>query len=315
MDDVSALLSDQGGVVARRQLLAAGLRPHDLERMLRRRELAPVHPGVFVDHTGEPSWHQRAWAGVLYAWPAALSHSSAVRAAEGPGRHGGEPGLIEVAVAGDRSLTSPAGVRVRRIRGLEPRVQWNLGPPRTRYEDALLDVASEAASDLEAIGLLADACGGRRTTAGRLATAAASRLRLRRRDWLLDVLTDVASGTCSVLEHGYLERVERGHGLPRGHRQSMALQGDSMSYQDVAYEDYGLIVELDGRLFHSSVGERDRDLERDLITSSRGGTTVRLGWGQVFERPCATAAAVGRLLQERGWAGRLRRCRECAGRN
>lgn len=40
-----------------------------------------------------------------------------------------------------------------------------------------------------------------------------------RRAWLRDVLEDVALGTCSLLEHGYLTRVERPHGLPRCLRQ------------------------------------------------------------------------------------------------
>ena len=44
-----------------------------------------VHPGVYVNHTGELTWLQRAWAAVLFAWPAALSHDSALRAADGPG--------------------------------------------------------------------------------------------------------------------------------------------------------------------------------------------------------------------------------------
>jgi hypothetical protein len=54
-----ALLGRQSGVVSRRQALACGMAPYDLERLLRRRELARVVPGVFVDHTGELAWEQR----------------------------------------------------------------------------------------------------------------------------------------------------------------------------------------------------------------------------------------------------------------
>ena len=43
---VQALLALQDGVVARRQLLAAGARPHDLDRIVRRREHRRAHPGV-----------------------------------------------------------------------------------------------------------------------------------------------------------------------------------------------------------------------------------------------------------------------------
>ena len=83
LDGVRYELALQDGMVSRRQLLAAGGRPHDLDRMLRRRELSRILPGVFVDHTGVPTWHQRAWCGVLFHEPAALAGASALRAAFG----------------------------------------------------------------------------------------------------------------------------------------------------------------------------------------------------------------------------------------
>lgn len=43
------LLEEQSGVVSRRQLLALGARKHDIDRLVRRRELTRVHPGVYVD--------------------------------------------------------------------------------------------------------------------------------------------------------------------------------------------------------------------------------------------------------------------------
>ena len=82
------LLAEQDGVIARRQLLALGVGVNDLARLVRRRELARVHPGVFCDHTGPLTWHQRAWAAVLVGGRSALGLQSAIRAAEGPGRRG-----------------------------------------------------------------------------------------------------------------------------------------------------------------------------------------------------------------------------------
>ena len=215
MDEIARILADQAGVIARRQVLGVGQKPHDIARMLRRKEWAPVHEGVFVDHTGEPTWLQRAWAGVLFSWPAALSHDSAMRATEGPGRRDRDESVIHVTVDRGRHLVAPEGVRLHRVSGFGVRTLWNLGPPRIRYEHAVLDVAADAVSDLDAIGVLADACGARRTTAARLLKAVQGRTRLSRRSWLVDVLGDVAAGTCSVLEHGYLTNVE---GPPRSAR-------------------------------------------------------------------------------------------------
>jgi len=312
MDPISAILRDQDGVISRVQLLGCGLGPPAIARLVRRRELARVHPGVYVDHTGPLTWQQRAWASVLFSWPAALSHDSALRAAEGPGRRDRDIQLIHVAVDRDRRLIEPSGVRIHRVADLDGRTQWNLGPPRIRYEHAVLDVAARASTDLDAIAVLADACGSRRSTARRILGVLADRPRQGRRAWLTDVLDDVAAGTCSVLEHGYLTRVERPHGLPPGHRQGSHRHLGTLTFRDVEYDEQALIVELDGRLFHDSTSQRDRDLDRDLDSAAGDGTeTVRLSWGQVFDRPCRTATQVARVLRRRGWAGELRRCPDC----
>lgn len=306
---VTDLLDRQHGVVSRRQLLEVGVLPHDIERHLRRREWVRLLPGVFLNHTGEPTWPQRAWAGVLFLWPAALAHGSALRGAAGPGwRHHDESGPIEILVDKNRHVDEPEGYQVRRVTSFRDKVRWNLGPPRMRTEEAAIEVAAAEKTELAALGVLADVCQSRWTTASRLLTALEGRRRLPRRQWMIAVLTDIAAGTCSVLEQGYLDRVERRHGLPRGRRQSAERTDTGTVYRDVDYEEFGVLVELDGRLFHNSARQRDRDLDRDLDAAVDGRSSVRLGWGQVFGRECRTAAQVAALLRQRGWRGSPRRC-------
>ena len=302
------LAERQGGVLSRRQMLNAGLDYNDVRRMLRRRDLAQVHPGVYVDHTGPLIWHQRAWAAVLAVWPAALAGESALRADDGPGRRAASDGPVWVAVDRKRSISSPDGVRLVHVVGLAQRVRWNLGPPRMTAEDAVLYLAIGARSELTAVGVIADAVQSRRTTADRMLAALAKRHRVPGRPFLVGVLRDVRDGTCSVLEHGYLTRVERPHGLPRGRRQSPAESGRRI-YRDVEYPEQDAYVELDGRLFHDTARARDADLDRDLNAAVGRRVTLRLGWGQVFDRSCLTAAKVARVLIARGWAaGTLTPC-------
>ena len=142
-------LVDQAGVVSRQQALRAGLAKHDVIRLVRRRELVALHPGVYVDHTGEPTWLQRAWGAVLLCRPAALSHQSALRMVEGPGTNRSTR-IIELSVPHERRPAPPAGIEVHRVRRLEGRVMWQVGPPRVRYEEAALDVAAAATSELAA---------------------------------------------------------------------------------------------------------------------------------------------------------------------
>lgn len=118
--------------------------------------------------------------------------------------------------------------------------------------------------------------------------------------------------TCSVLEHGYLDRVVRPHGSPRGRLQAPGINTAGAVFRDVEHPDLDLNVELDGRLFHTSAQDRDRDLERDLdAADSDGRTTLRLGFGQVYERGCATAAKVGAVMQRQGWNGPVTPCADC----
>jgi len=309
--DDAALLAHQSGVVSRSQLLDHGVTVGEIRRRLRRRELVVVVPGVYVGHTGELTWVQRAWVAVLAVGPAALCHRSALRAEDGPGRREGA-GVIHVAVDRDRSPAAPPGVRLHRMADLDARVAWHLSPPRVRIEHAVLDVAAEAPRELDAIAVLADAVQSRRTTAARLLATLETRPRIARRGFLESVLHDVAAGTCSVLEHAYLTRVERPHGLPRGERQVLDATRHPV-YRDVAYRAQRTLVELDGRLFHDSARARDRDLERDLDAATGGEVTVRLGWGQVLGRSCATAYRVGAVLQRGGWDGAPIACPSCVG--
>jgi hypothetical protein len=299
--DVEAILAAQDGVISRRQVLGAGEHPHDIKRRLRQREWAVVHLGVYVDHTGPLTWMQRAWAAVLSAGPgAALCLESARRAHEGRGRSGQDEQVIHVAVARNRSVIASEGVRVHRMVDLVGRVQWNKSPPMTRYDDTILDLAARAGR-LDSVARLADACGSRRTTAARLRDRLDERKRIAQRDWLRSVLSDVADGTCSVLEHGFLDLVERPHGLPVGERQAVRDLGNGRVYRDVDLPDLGVRIELDGKLFHTSTTDRDRDLERDLDAAvAEDGTTIRLGFGQV-----------AKVLQRRGWTGTPSTCGSC----
>lgn len=301
---VAALLAAQDGVVSRAQLVDAGCEPHDLERMIRRKELFVALPGVYVDHNGPRSWQQRAWIAVLSCWPSALAGASALRAESGPGLRGfNDAAAIEVAVDVARTVRDKPDVRVRRMAGLEARSRWNASPPRVRYEEAVLDVVAGLTREWDVIDACSAAVRGRCTTAERLSRALEARHRFPRRTWLVRVLADVAAGTASVLEHGYLHRVERAHGLPAADRQRKDRVAGARIYRDAPYPAYDLDVELDGRLDHSALPDRDRDLERDLDSALHERRSIRLGWGQVYDRPCRTAAQVARLLAIGGWEG------------
>jgi hypothetical protein len=295
----------QSGVVSRRQILELHGTDSDIARMLRRRELVTIHPGTYVNHTGKPTWEQRAWAAVLYYWPAALTRESALPT---PTRSG----PVHVAVAAERTVRRVAGVTTHRTAGFDDRVQWIKSPPRVSYEHAAIDVAADKPDLAAAFQVFADACQTRETTAAAIAETLRNRRRVRGRAVLLELLADLDAGACSVLERGYLD-LERRHGLPTlDRRQVPAMVAGKKAYRDVDHGDFGLLVELDGRAFHDNAAARDRDATRDLASAVTSGvSTVRLTYGQVFREGCATIAQIATLLERGGWPGPFVTCPGC----
>lgn len=312
-DELAHVLVVQDGVVSRRQILDLGGTDHDIARMLRRRDLTTLHRGVYVNHTGPPSRRQQEWAAVLYFWPAALTRESALPT---PARSG----PIHVAVSLGRRVSRLSGVVVHPTADLDRRVAWNLGPPRLRHADAVVEVASAlaagAATDPAQVAAvfrhLADATQTRRTTAAALAADVRSRARLPGRALLLELLEDLQTGACSVLERGYLE-LERRHGLPtENRRQTTGRANGRAAYRDVDHSDYGQLIELDGRPFHDDATSRDLDAGRDLEAAvAEGVGTVRLTYGLVFRDGCTTIRRVATLLERGGWPGPFVRCPSC----
>jgi hypothetical protein len=297
----------QDGVVMLSQLYRLGAKQHDIERMVRRRELRRVHPGVSIDHTGPLTRRQREWVAVLAAWPAALADESALP--------GGPAGTISIAVGPGRKVQVPDGVVLRRIDDLEQRVQWRRSPPRIRIEHATVDVMStriRSGDVAAAFALLAQVMQSRETTVERVLATLKSRGRVSGRPLIERMLTDVRDGVCSVLERGFRDHVERPHGLPRPSRQHLSRATGGATHQDVRFDRYSLVVELDGLAFHSSPQVRDHDAARDLAElAASGAPTARVTYGLVFRQSCQTAAWIAEILQHRGWSGEFRRCTRC----
>lgn len=298
---LARLLATQSGVVTRAQLGGLGAAKHDIERMVRRRELVALGRATFIDHTGEPTWRQRAWVAVLGAGRAALCLDSASTTPD-------EDAPIQVAIAEGRRVAPLAGVRLHRMPDLEARVRWTSSPACLRPEHNALEIAHRARDELDVVRALTDEVNARRTTPERLRQALRARARMRRRAFVEAVIADLEAGTCSVLEHGYLDLVARPHGFPVADQQAVRRIGGRSEYRDVEYAGLGVVVELDGATGHASWVAGGRDADRDLDDLAAERVTARLRWAQVYGRPCATAARLVRVFESRGWAGPATLC-------
>jgi hypothetical protein len=302
---LQALCDGQAGVVCRRQVLAAGFTDEAIGVRLQAGRWRRLYPGVYATFSGPVPSEARRWAALLHAGAGAmLSHQTA---AELVGLSNGGSGEIHVTIPASRRVGRIPGVVVHRSRRTAELVHPARRPPQTRVEETVLDLTQTAATLDDAIGWLARACGGRLTTPGRLAKALAVRRRVRWRSELLSAVEDVRAGCHSLLELRYLRNVERKHALPTATRQRARPRRGGRWYDDVRYQRYGTMVELDGRAAHPDES-RWRDMHRDNAGVANGLSVLRYGTAAVSDRPCEVAVQVAAVLLRNGWAGPPRPC-------
>jgi hypothetical protein len=302
--EISTLAQRQAGAISRQQLLDAGLNPQLIIRRLRRGRWQPLYRGVYATFSGLPPRETWLWAATLSAGEGAvLSHQTA---AELHGLLDSSADAIYVTVPSTRRI-STRGLIIRTSGRVEQARQPNRAPPRTSVEETVLDLAQLAPGFDEACGFITKACAKRLTTEEKLRAALALRKKMRWRAELDDVLAAAGSGIHSVLEYRYLRDVERAHGLPRSRHQVRAVIDGKVVYRDAYYEEFGVAVELDGRLAHPDE-ERWRDNHRDTQAGAQGVQTCRYDWRDVYARACQTALLQAQILRRRGWRGTPKPC-------
>jgi hypothetical protein len=215
---------------------------------------------------------------------------------------------IHLTVPGPRHVLAAHGVTIHRARRAVEVVERGSNPPRTKVEETVLDLTQTAATFDDVCGWITRAFARDLTDEYRLQAAMRQRPKLRWRADLHELMAAAASGDHSVLEYRYDRDVERAHGLPEPVRQAPFVGPDGRrGRRDRLYRDYGVVVELDGRLGH---GPEDqwRDKDRDNAGAVDRKQTLRYGWEHVRRHPCATALQVATVLRIHGWNGRPRPC-------
>ena len=299
------LASSQAGVVTREQVLGCGLSRHVVERLTGNDIWRLLARGVYLTAPILPTWSALCWAGVLLGGPSARLGPQASGHAVGLIQQPPHP--VDILVPAERTMRRSGHWRfIREVPGA--RSPQTLGaPPRLPVETTVLDLCG-CASEGEVIGLITTAVQRRLTTSRRLSKAMALRRRQGHRQLIANLIEDVAIGAESPLEVSYLRGVERPHALAKGNRQQRRHGYGYLS--DVGYDEFALLVELDGRAGHEGVGQF-RDMQRDNRFAEIEWTTLRYGWFDVVQRPCAVAAKVAAVLTARGWRGQLRPCSRC----
>lgn len=243
LDEVGRLGRRQGGVVSRAQAYAAGLTRGEVRAQVRARRWQRVWSRSLCIHTGEVSPTGRQWAAVFEGGDRAMLDGAAALVASGLEHYDVE--ALRVSVPRGVKPLRGNGLDIRRTRRWRNEDRAAAGVPRTRVPVAAVRAAMWAASDKQASLLLTMSVQQGMTTAELLGAALLDVRRDRRLALLHTVVLDLIGGARSLGELDFAAACRR-HGLPEPSRQTVRKGKDGRYYLDVCWEDFGVVVELDG---------------------------------------------------------------------
>lgn len=292
---ISGLAGRQHGVVARRQLLQAGITRHQVALRLTDGRLHEVHRGVYlVGHTVPPP-HAREQAALLACVPGAvLSHRTAgalwsllaypvaapVRVTLRRGRTAARPGITTHRATLERR-------DVRRRHGLPL-----TSPPRT-----ILDLACEL--DRDELELVVAEASYRRLATERELRDQLERNPGKRGNASLRRVLELAGGpqrTRSVAERRML-RLLRDAGVT-GYEANARIHGYEV---DLLWREHGLAVEIDGYAGHSGRVAFERDRLKIATLKAHGVDVVPVTPRRIRDDPDGTLGRLLRALERAGY--------------
>jgi very-short-patch-repair endonuclease len=294
--DVEGAITDfagrQHGIVARRQLIHAGLSVAVVRTRVRSGRLRPVFRGVYLAGPSLTPGARELAAVLASGRGAVLSHRSAghiwgitpPRSADAP---------VDVSITADRNGGRRPGIRVHRVQRLpQDETTVRNGIPVTTPARTLSDLAGvlgarqleQALATAERLDLID------RTQVVTVLDRSPRRPGARALRTLVERKSELAF-TRSEAEERLLKLVERA-GLQRP-----ALNARVAQYQvDFLFRGSNVVVEVDGFAYHSSRRMFERDRSRDADLQSRGYRILRVTSKQLSEQPEAVLARLAATL-------------------
>ena len=293
------MLERQDGVIGRRDFDALGTSKTELQTMVARRQLERAAPRVWR-LVGSPStWRQQLRVGLLSLGPMSwVSHEAAAQLH----RFDRTPSdRVEFLVLRSRRGGAFAGT-VHTTR------RW--APVDAVEVDGLRATsATRTALDLANSGVSPNRLAAAIDTAVRLGLSSPEAIRIRlgevrRSGWagvraIEQQLVDAGGHT--MLERRFLELV-RIAGLPRPETQRVfttSTDGRFVARVDFCYSDLDIVVEVTGRVGHSSPEDRARDAQRRNELLELGQRVYEFTWEDVTTRPAVVISQLRRALAAR----------------
>jgi hypothetical protein len=259
-----------GGVAHRRDLRAVGVTRADVRTEIDAGRWTAAGRHTVLIGTGTPAGEALHWRAVWETGAGAvLDGVSALQAA---GLKGFTADHVDVAIRSSNRSHRVEGVRRHRRRDLGE-VLRN-GIPRARPELATVRAAQWASTDRTAALIICLVVQQRLVAPTRLLAAWAGVRRSPRRRLLDAVIRDICDGAHSLGELDFAGLC-RARGLPEPTRQEVRNLPGGRVYLDVAWEDVGLVVEIDGGHHAAALATLDDALRQNEVVLSES-TVLRI---------------------------------------
>jgi very-short-patch-repair endonuclease len=276
--DIDDLISGLGGAASRAELMPI-IGRHALDNLVKSKQLVAVFPRAYA----------RPWDADLVQ----VRRRAALKSV------GGEHALSHLTTLAMHELPVPEDTPIhvtaflqRHPRGVPGQliVHRTQAPLRARVLDGFPIVGLETAiatswpllAGPDQRAPLIEAARRKLVSPTRLTKAVEAAFWIRGVQSLRELVSLVLAGCESELELWGYTGVFNVDGLADASRQ-VVVQVDGKTYRlDVAYEEELLNVELDGRAFHASPKQWERDIARDLAIAKLGWQTIRLPHARLF---------------------------------
>jgi hypothetical protein len=299
---IAELAARQAGCLSRTQGLEVGLTDSMIRRRVGAGRWRRAHPGVYTINGAPPSWLQGVWAAVLAAGPHAVASHATSLIAHGLADHLVPRHPVHLSIPrGQRRRVN--GVVIHQITDLTPDDKVTVGGiPVTTPARAVVELA--ALVGRQHLGRVVDDVVPGLTTLPKLASCLAELARpgkagVAKLGLVLDERQPGRTPTTNMLERR-LRALLVSHGLPEPVAQyplpgAWPLEG----LVDFAYPDARMILEADGRRWHTRVADLRRDHEREAQASQAGWVTVRFLYEQIIGTPDDVARTVAAIRRTR----------------
>ncbi len=300
--EIDEVLDRLGGVGSREQLLRVVTR-NQLDNEVRKGHLLARFTGAYCRPWDADRLAEQA-ALVSLGPDAVLSHFTALRMWNLPAP-AASADAVDVTVPARRCPRSQPGLRIHRVATPPPsgpsgRVRLVTPAEAVVTTWPLLGRAHQRAPAIAAVRQ-------RIVKPDELRKRIGAHTRLAGRQQLERLTALLAAGCESELEIWGLLQVFDVPGLRHGKRQ-LVLRTPAGSFRvDLGFEAERVAFELDGRRFHSSPADRERDLRRDAALATIDWLTVRLSWERMHDDVVGCRRdALAILAARRGSPGRRR---------